>query len=512
MSEPGKKSYGQILKASALIGGSSAFNVAFRMIRGKAMAVMLGPTGFGLMGLYWSISELAQTVAGLGINSSGVRQIAEAVGTGDNHRIARTVRTLRRVALILGAIGTLLLVILARPVSQFVFKDTSHVPMVALLSLAVFFGAVSAGQTALVQGMRRIADLARMNIVGAFYGTFLAIPIVYFLREDGVVPSLVVVAAMGIVTSWWYSRKIKVEPVNLTVREVAQETSELLKLGSVFLAAALMTTAMDFLIRVIVKRQLGDVAMGLYTAAWTFGALYVRFITQAMGADFYPRLTAVAKDNTECNRLVNEQVEVGLLLAGPGALAMLTFAPLVIQIFFSSKFGPAVEVFRWICMGMMLGIASWPLGFIILAKNCRQIYFWSELTNNLVYLGLIWTCIRAFNDLKGAGIGFIGMRVVYWSGMYFIARRLSGFRWSAANLRLAMILGPSILAVFASGFLAYRPIPVGIGAVFTVIIGIFSLKTLLTLVPLERFPALAQKIFLFFRLVPIAAATGQSHS
>ena len=301
--------------------------------------------------------------------------------------------------------------------------------------------------------------------------------------------------------------------MHLTVREVAQETSELLKLGSVFLAAALMTTAMDFLIRVIVKRQAQTiVAMGLYTAAWTFGALYVRFITQAMGADFYPRLTAVAKDNTECNRLVNEQVEVGLLLAGPGALATLTFAPLVIQIFFPANSGRRWKSLRWICMGMMLGIASWPLGFIILAKNCRQIYFWSELTNNLVYLGLIWTCIRAFNDLKGAGIGFIGMRVVYWSGMYFIARRLSGFRWSAANLRLAMILGPSILAVFASGFLAYRPIPVGIGAVFTVIIGIFSLKTLLTLVPLERFPALAQKIFLFFRLVPIAAATGQSHS
>jgi hypothetical protein len=33
----------------------------------------------------------------------------------------------------------------------------------------------------------------------------------------------------------------------------------------------------------------------------------------------------------ECNRLVNEQAEVGLLLAGPGVIATLTFAPLVIQ-------------------------------------------------------------------------------------------------------------------------------------------------------------------------------------
>ena len=47
-----------------------------------------------------------------------------------------------------------------------------------------------------------------------------------------------------------------------------------------------------------------------------------------MGADFFPRLTAVARDKPESNRLVNEQVEVGMLVAGPGVLAMLAFAPL----------------------------------------------------------------------------------------------------------------------------------------------------------------------------------------
>ena len=91
-----------------------------------------------------------------------------------------------------------------------------------------------------------------------------------------------------------------------------------------------------------------------------------------MGADFFPRLTAVAQDNSECNRLVNEQAEVGLLLAGPGVLGTLTFAPLVIQLFYSARFGPAVEILRWICLGMMLRVASWPMGYILLAKGARQ--------------------------------------------------------------------------------------------------------------------------------------------
>ena len=95
-----------------------------------------------------------------------------------------------------------------------------------------------------------------------------------------------------------------------------------------------MTMGVAYLVRIIVLRRFGEDAAGFYQAAWTLGGLYVGFILQAMGADFYPRLTVVANNPCECNRLVNEQAEVGLLIAGPGVLGTLTFASLVIQVFY----------------------------------------------------------------------------------------------------------------------------------------------------------------------------------
>ena len=53
------------------------------------------------------------------------------------------------------------------PVSTLTFGSDKHAAAVALLSLAVFFGLVSAGQGALIQGMRRISDLAQMGVLGA---------------------------------------------------------------------------------------------------------------------------------------------------------------------------------------------------------------------------------------------------------------------------------------------------------------------------------------------------------
>jgi PST family polysaccharide transporter len=100
--------------------------------------------------------------------------------------------------------------------------------------------------------------------------------------------------------------------------------------------------------------------------------------------------------------MVNEQTEIGLLLAGPGLLATLTFAPWVIRIFYSGQFEPAVEILRWICLGMMLRVVSWPMGYILLAQGARRAFFWSELAANAAQVGLAWLGVLYFG-LKGTG-------------------------------------------------------------------------------------------------------------
>ena len=96
----GRSTYGQILKSSALMGGSTIANIAVNVVRAKAMALLLGPAGVGLVGLYTSVLNLTHSVAGMGINQSGVRQIAEAAGSRETQRVARTaaVRAIRCVS------------------------------------------------------------------------------------------------------------------------------------------------------------------------------------------------------------------------------------------------------------------------------------------------------------------------------------------------------------------------------------------------------------------------------
>jgi PST family polysaccharide transporter len=255
----------------------------------------------------------------------------------------------------------------------------------------------------------------------------------------------------------------------------------------------------------IIRQKLGLAYVGYYSAAWGLSGFAVNFILQAMGTDFYPRLTGVANNHPECNRLVNEQVEIGLLIAGSGVLAMLSFAPFLMELFYSKRFGPAAATFSWICVGMFIRVISWPLGFVIMAKGEQKMFFWIELLGNASWAGFAWIGVQMFN-LEGAGIAFFAIYLCHLTALHFIVTRLTGFRWSAANLRLGVLFAPLVGLVFAARFVLGTVPAMLLGGVVTMGVGIYSLKVLCTLIPLQKLPVLAQKLLVFFRMASLDTA------
>jgi enterobacterial common antigen flippase len=173
-----------------------------------------------------------------------------------------------------------------------------------------------------------------------------------------------------------------------------------------------------------------------------------------------------------------EQARVGLLLVGVGAIATLTFAPLVVSLFYSAAFEAAADTLRWICLGMTLRVVTWPMGYIIVARNEQVLFVATDVAWTVVSVGLAWLFVRWFG-LKGAGIAFFASYVFHGVVIYPIVRKLSGFRWSAANIRLGSSLVTMIGVVFCSTYLLPHWWAVGLGSTTMVICGIYSANTLL---------------------------------
>jgi PST family polysaccharide transporter len=490
---PQRTSHAEALKSTSIIGGSTVIVILIRMLRTKALAILLGPGGIGLEAIYDSVVNLFRTAVDLGISSSGVRQIASAVGSGNQPVIFTTVFTLRRVCLVLGILGAMALFLARESVSRLAFGNADHASDIGLLSFILLFGALAGGQGALLQGMRRIGDLAKMNVFGALAGAALSIPIVYFWGAAGIPFYMVLGAGVAVVISWSYARRVWIERVKVGFRQVAHEAGNLLKLGVVFLASGLIATGALFLLRVFVTRQEGPYGAGQFQAATALAMVYVGFILQAMGTDFYPRLTSVADNNQRCNQLVNEQAEISILLALPGVLATLSLAPWVIDVFYSSKFDRAAEILCWQVAGTFLQVNSWPMGFIIVAKGRAAAFFWADLASYSVYVLLACVGLKLFG-LPGMGMAYLGLYAFHWCIVYVIVRRMSGFALSPVNVRLSLLGASTVAITLICRLKLGDPWATIVGCTLALITGIYTLRTLVRLVGMDKINSYLRKI------------------
>ena len=460
------------------MGGAQALNYLIAIVRVKVVAMLLGPSGVGLVSLYASAMGLIGTVSGLGITSSAVREVVQAFSKEDREQAARTVRILRRACWSTGVLGWLLAVALAEPVSQWMMGSPEHAWAIAVLGSTLLISAISAGQLALLQGLRRIADMALANVLGVLVSTVVAIGLYAWLGQDGIVPVMVATAVVSLGFSYWFARKVTVALGKVTWLETIAGTKRLAGLGVAFMWSGVLTAGLDMLTRSVITRQLGLDAAGIYQAAWALSGLFAGFILGAMGADFYPRLTAVIHDKAQAVRTVNEQTEIGILLALPGLLATLAFASWAMEIFFTKQFLAGADLLPWMVLGVFGRVISWPMGFIQLAMGASRWYLATETVFAAINAALLIGLVEIYGVI-GAAYAFALTYSLYLIGMILVGRVLIGFRWSRDVIRLLLITGALVGAgVFVSRRAETEFFAAIAGAVLTAIGGMLSVRGL----------------------------------
>lgn len=441
------KSHRQILKSSSIIGGASVINILIGLFKIKVVAVLLGPAGIGLIGLLQNVMSMASNVASMGVGTAGTRQIAEANAEDNQQAITIARRALLWGTMVLAVLGGLLVWIFREPLAINLLNDESKSTWVGWLAIGVVLSVASGSQSALLNGMRRIVDLAKLRIYSALFATILGIAAVWVWQEQGLLFFVISVPMATFMLGHLYVSKLPkviMEPAPLS--ELKKQWKALLKLGFAFMVAGLAVTLGQLAVRTLVQNRLGSVDLGLFQAAWSISMTYIGFVLAAMSADYYPRLTGVIKDKTATTRLVNEQTEIALLLAGPVFLAMLTLAPWVLTLLYSSEFVPAAQILRWQILGDVLKVISWPLGFVIVAAGASKTFLLFESMVMLIFYTFTWLGIDSFG-IEATGISFFIMYLVYLPVVYLWARYKIGFRWTKKNIRNAFILFSAAVSI-----------------------------------------------------------------
>jgi len=401
-----RSSYRQIFKATSLFGGVQVSTILIGIVRVKFVAVLLGTAGVGIIGLLNAPIDLIIAITGLGISFSAVRDISAESGQNDPYGLARIIVTLRRWSWFTGALGAVVTLALAPMLSQWSFGNKDYTWSFVWLSVTLLLYAISKGQNAVLQGTRRLKDMAKATVLGSFLGLITSIPLYYWFGTRGIVPAMLISAVTTLFLTWYFARRVRIEKVQMTSGETYRSGLNMARLGISMTIAGFIASLSRYVLNAFISHHGGVDQVGLYNAGWGVVGQYTAIVFSAMATDYFPRLSAIHKDNLKVSELVGQQVETAVLILTPLLSLLIVMMPVVVRVLYTKEFLPMIMFASLTIVGIHFKTLSWGVGYVFLAKGNGRLFLILEIISGVIILGLNLLGYYLYG-LNGLGISFI---------------------------------------------------------------------------------------------------------
>ena len=466
-------SYRHILKYTGVFGSVQGLNVLVSLVRNKFVALLLGPSGMGLVSLLNTAMSFISQTTNLGIATSAVRHVSELYDNGDEKQLAHYIKVVRAWCVVAALLGMALCFMSAPLLDWLSFSWGNHTLHYFLLAPAVSMIAVTGGETAILKATQRLGSLAILQAWTMVASLLISLPLYYFYGESAIVPVMTLMALATMLLTIGYSYHYY--PLRVKgMWSVLGEGIPMVKLGLAFIMAGVVGSASEMLIRFILNVQGGLDDVGFYNAAYMMTVTYAGMVFSAIDSDFFPRLSAVNQDVSASNEVVNRQLEMSLLMVAPMLVAFIIGLPVLIPLLFSKEFIPVVATTQLAATAMYMKVLTLPVAYLTLARGRSKAYLFLETTYFVFFVLITWFCYRYWG-LYGMGVALVAAHVFDLIMIHLFAHWQYGYRISRPVVRYSLVqVGLGVLA-FATTFIK-EPLTYWVsGSVLLIISIVFSL-------------------------------------
>ncbi len=401
------------IKEMGLFGGVQMAGIVCSILRTKLVALWIGPLGMGLFAIFNQALDMLNTATNLGVRSSSVRDVSQAMEHGDTNQVARIVAVVRRWSVWLGMGGAIVTAALAPMLSRLSFGDESRLWEFIALSIAVLLVALTNGEYAVLQGSGRLKRLASVTLWGTLGGLAISIPLFYWLREQSIMPSIIAYAACCAAAAMWLrTHDTTGKEAHVPAGEAFGMGLGFVRLGAYMTAGSIVTLVASYAFNAWLNHVGGTAEVGLYQAGYTLVNKYTGLVLTALGMEYYPRLARVATSRLRLGTFVCQEIGICMMAMAPVVVVFMLLRAPIVAVLYSSEFAGVLTMVSWCLVGTVLRGLSWCMSFVILAKGDGRVFLVTETLSAAAGLGLN---IAFYNHwgLDGLGVSFAVWYAVY---------------------------------------------------------------------------------------------------
>lgn len=433
-----KSSYRGIIRGTTTFGSIQLFQIINGIIKSKLIAILLGPTGFGIMSLLQSTLSLISGIINFGVSTSGVQSLAGIDPKDEKNHFFRNTRILNFLMISTGIVGVIITILAAEKLSITTFGNSKHKFSFILLSLTILLGQVYSGHIVVAQSLRNQTVLAKILIYSNIVSLLIIIPI-FYLSSSQTILLLIFLPSLGnVLVSFFFFRKLKIPTVSFSYSEFKIQSLKLLQMGFFVSLSGITSIFFAYLLRLFINRygSIGDV--GLFNACFTIVNSYIGIVFSSMTLDYFPKLSALAKSPNDINITVNHQIEITLIILSLLISTFLFFSEFIIRLLYSSEFLSMHLFLVFSLFSVLFKAISWPIAYLFLVQEKKSVYFLNEVAASLI-LFILNIIGYKYGGLIGIGISNILAYFLYVFQVYIISKKLYSFVFDIQVLRTIFI-------------------------------------------------------------------------
>jgi antigen flippase len=465
----------KIFESTLIMGTSSVLVLMLDLVRVKILAVFLGPSGVGILSVLNHFHTVAVTCIGLGLGTGIVKYVSSFTHSGDEASVQGVLSNSFYITFFLSLMAFAVSVIVSPQLSTWMLSDTRYSLFIVLYAISFPIAVFPVITNSFLQGLKRITSLAKINVLRSSISLLFIIPLVYFLKLNGAVLSVLIITAVHLLLNAFYLRKE--EHRYSVVKRPSFEADILKKLFQYGLTSLFVGTAYylsHLVLKIIIVHSLGLEMNGIYQPIWALTMTYLTLVLSSMSAYSYPRLCEL-DGVRDINEELNGIIRVAVLLITPAMFFLLLARGPIIQLLYSRQFLAATEFMPIQILGDFFKVLFWSVGMYLLPTRRLAAFIWSNILQDVVMVVLAYLLVDTY-QLYGIAASFalsylVGFVVLYW----YTKKQMSFSLWTR-NRRLVVssFLGLVVL-ILGEIYLALGPF-IGVAAAAILLWAFFSIK------------------------------------
>ncbi|MFZ2726470.1 MAG: O-antigen translocase [Methylococcaceae bacterium] len=410
-----------LIKTSVLSAIATVISMINSFVVTKIIAIYVGPSGMALIGQFQNFLTILMSFATGAINNGVVKYTAEYRDNDSEKQ--KLWSTALRISLSATFLTALLVGYFHKQLSVIFFKSSEYQDIFLIFSLTLVFFVLNTLLLAILNGQKEIKKLTVVNIASSFISLLLTGSLAYYYGLYGALLSystaqaLVFFITLGfVIKSQWFKIKFFTEKLN---------RAYLKKLANYTLM--IMTTALTVPVsQIIVRDYIGETIdwnhAGYWDAISKISNSYLSIITTTLATYYLPKLSEI-NDPVELKKEILYGYKIVIPIVLVTAISIFYAKDIVIKILFTPQFIPMRDLFFYQLLGDIFKIASWLLGYIMVAKAMTKVFISTEIIFSLSFVLLSIGFIKTYG-LIGVTMAFAINYFLYLIVMAFIFKNI----------------------------------------------------------------------------------------